>query len=207
MIYLFSLCVAYHYQACTLLVHWWSEILSDSFVLDAWILKWVPSTSREPSLVVKPSLDYLQFGGRRQQNDFASDRSFTTLETEDFGRPTVSPMGCRKLPLTKKCNATRICSSVGDSASFLFVHRCRSFSRISVRNSIESRPNRYLIRSSSSEKSSRKISCWRNIFSRIFRGITGISKSAILCVLTNFDLLYSPINGLIDLARCVKFNP
>ena len=88
----------------------------------------------------------------------ASDTSFTTLETEDFGRPTVSPMGCRKLPLTNKCNATRMCS-VGDSAWFLLVCRCRSFSRISVRNSIESRPNRYLLRSSLSEKSSRKMPC------------------------------------------------
>ena len=49
--------------------------------------------------------------------------------------------------------------------------------------------------------------CWQNIFSRIFGGITGISKSAILFVLTNFDQLYSPISKLIDLARCVKFNP
>ena len=48
---------------------------------------------------------------------------------QDFGRPTVSPMGCRKLPLTKKCNATRICS-VGESAWFLFVCRCRSIGQI-----------------------------------------------------------------------------
>ena len=136
----------------------------------------------------------------------ASDTSLTTLETEDFGRPTVSPMSCRKLPLAKKRNATRICS-VGDSAWFLVVCRCRSFSRISVRNSMESRPNLYLLRSSSSEKSSRKISCSRNFLSRIFGGITGISKSAILFVLTNFDQFYSPISEFIDLSRCVKFNP
>ena len=42
---------------------------------------------------------------------------------------------------------------------------------------------------------------------RIFGGITGISKFAILFVLTNLDQLYSPISELIDLARCVKFNP
>ena len=106
----------------------------------------------------------------------------------------------------KKRNATRICS-VGDSAWFLVVCRCRSFSRISVRNSMESRPNLYLLRSSSSEKSSRKISCSRNFLSRIFGGITGISKSAILFVLTNFDQFYSPISELIDLSRCVEFNP
>ena len=124
--------------------------------------------TREPSLVVKPSLDYTcsSAGDGNKMNFFcfwarASNTSFTTLETEDFGRPKVSPMGCRKRPLTKKCNATRICS-VGDSAWFLFVCRCRSFSRISLRNSIESWPNRSLLRSSLSEKSSRKISCWRN---------------------------------------------
>ena len=30
----------------------------------------VANYTREPSLVVKPSLDYLQFGGRRPQNEF-----------------------------------------------------------------------------------------------------------------------------------------
>ena len=115
----------------------------------------------------------------------ASETSFTALETEDFGRPTVSPISCRKLPLAKKRNATRICC-VGDSAWFLFVCHCRSFLRISVRNSMESRPNLYLLRSSSSETSSKKISCCRNFLLRIFGGITRIRKSAILFVLINF---------------------
>ena len=151
-----------------------NKIVFVTFVLGAWILTWVPSTQPitpgNPPLLWNPRLTTCSSAGD-------GDTSFTTLETEDFGRPTVSPMGCRKLPLTKKSNATRICS-VGDSAWFLFVCRCRWFSRIPVRNSIESRPNRYLLRSSSSEKSSRKISCWGNTFSRILGGIMGIRLAA-----------------------------
>ena len=46
---------------------------SFSFVLGAWILTCVPSTlpitPGNPPLSWKPSLDYLQFGGRRPQNE------------------------------------------------------------------------------------------------------------------------------------------
>ena len=138
--------------------------------------------TREPSLLVKSSFDVLNFS----RDTRAFDTSVTILETVDLGRPTVSPIICRKLPLAKKRNATRTCS-VGDSAWFLRVCLCRSSFRISTRNFIDSRPNLYLLRSSSSVSSSRSISrCW-NFLSRICGSIRGNSKSAILFVLAKFS--------------------
>ena len=211
MIHLFSLCVPYHYD-CTLLLHWWREILSDQ--RNRFRSCWVPESShmsvdaanytREPSLVVKTSLDYFQFGGRRFWAR-PSNTSFTTLETEDFGRPTVSPMGCRKRPLTKKRNATRICS-VGDSAWFLFVCRCRSFSKISVKNSKESWPNRSLLRSSLSEKSSKKIRADETFF-RVF-GHPNVGKPrhpssylGVRGIVAVFKKMFG-FSGLLNCLRC-----
>ena len=164
----------------------------------------LPITPGNPPLSWKPSLDYLQFGGRRFWAR-ASNTSFTTLETEDFGRPTVSPMGCRKRPLTKKRNATRICS-VGDSAWFLFVCRCRSFSKISVKNSKESWPNRSLLRSSLSEKSSKKIRADETFF-RVF-GHPNVGKPrhpssylGVRGIVAVFKKMFG-FSGLLNCLRC-----
>ena len=66
---------------------------------------------------------------------------------------------------------------------------------------------RYLFRNIKRFPGKILISCCGNFLSRIFGGITGNSKSAILFLLKNFDRLFTPISELIHLARCVKFNP
>ena len=133
----------------------------------------------------------------------ASDTSVTIRDTVDFESPTVSPIICKKLPLAKKRKATRSCT-VGVNAWFRFVWRWRSSLRRSVKNSMESRPNRYWHRSSSLVKLSRDISCCLNCFSLLSGTTNPSNKSAILFVDVK---LYSPISELIDLDGSIKFNP
>ena len=76
---------------------------------------------------------------------------------------------------------------VGNCLCFLLVCLSRSFLRISTKYWIDSRPNLYLLQSSSSVKS-----------------ICGKGKSAIFFFF--FYKRFPPISDLIDLARWVKIN-
>ena len=87
---------------------------------------------------------------------------------------------------------------LGNCLCFLLVCLSRSFLTISTKHWIDSRPNLFLLKSSSSVNWSRSISCCRNFFSRIW----GNGKSAI-CL---FYKRFPPISDLIYLATWIKIN-